>query len=318
MTSLNMIRGRSNVATLTNNSGGALVAGDVCIQDTTGDEYATTTTSANSTKQVVIAAESIANGAAGKFYVGGYCPLVTPSASVTRGRYLFTHTVAKQAAESATYGDGAFGVALKSGTTPSVWLFGATGQAAGGGNATYESAYASPPATPAEGDTWFITDSRLGARYTGAAWSYYWGTRKVAPPGTTSWVNQGSATFADTGDITLYCPAGTGENLRGRVMTAPSLNYTIDVILIPAFLPATDSFGSYIVWSDGTKFVAFGIGNITSSGGPYLEVNKWNTATSFSASYGGGSNVEPFIRWIAKPIYLRIQEDGSNRTCSYS
>src|SRR5512139_509205 len=261
MTSLNMIRGRSNVATLTNNSGGALVAGDVCIQDTTGDEYATTTTSANSTKQVVIAAESIANGAAGKFYVGGYCPLVTPSASVTRGRYLFTHTVAKQAAESATYGDGAFGVILESGTTPSVWLFGATGQAVGGGNATYESAYASPPGSPADGDVWFITDSLLQARYTGAAWSYYWGARKVTIPAGFSWRNQESATLTDTGNQVLYAPSDSSGHLNDQVKTAPYLNYTIDAILIPG-VEAVATCGIGIGWSDGTKIITFGPGNI--------------------------------------------------------
>lgn len=130
--SLDMIRGRSNVVTLTNNSGGALVAGDVCIQDTSADEKATTTTSAASVLKVFVAYEAIANGATGRFYESGYCPLVNVNASVTRGRFLFTHTVAKQAAENATYGAGAFGKILKSGTTPSAIIYSATAQAAGG------------------------------------------------------------------------------------------------------------------------------------------------------------------------------------------
>lgn len=127
-TATDMIRGRSNIVTLTNNSGGALVAGDVCIQDTSGDEYVTTTTSAASTQKVFIAAESIASAAAGRFYESGYCPLVNVNASVTRGRFLFTHTVAKQAAENASYGAGAFGRILKSGTTPSAIIYSATAQ----------------------------------------------------------------------------------------------------------------------------------------------------------------------------------------------
>lgn len=128
-----MIRGRSNIVTLTNNSGGALVAGDVCIQDTSADENVTTTTSAASVLKVFVAAEAIASAAAGKFYESGYCPLVNVNASVTRGRFLFTHTVAKQAAENATYGAGAFGKILKSGTTPSAIIYSATAQVAGGG-----------------------------------------------------------------------------------------------------------------------------------------------------------------------------------------
>lgn len=130
---LNMIRGRSNIVTLTNNSGGALIAGDVVIQDTSGDEYVTTTTSAASTSKVLIAAESIASSAAGKFYESGYCPFINVSASVTRGRFLFTHTVAKQAAENATYGTGAFGRILKSGTSPTAIIYSATAQVGSSG-----------------------------------------------------------------------------------------------------------------------------------------------------------------------------------------
>ncbi len=132
-TSLDMIRGRSNVVTLTNNSGGGLVAGDVCVQDTSADENVTTTTSASSPLKVFVAAETIANGAAGRFYESGYCPLVNVPSSVTRGHYLFTHTVAKQATGSSTYAVGAFGRILKSGTTPSAIIYSATAQTAGSG-----------------------------------------------------------------------------------------------------------------------------------------------------------------------------------------
>ncbi len=133
--SLDMIRGRSNIVTLTNNSGGPLIAGDVCIQDTSADENVTTTTSANSTNKVLIAAEAIASAASGRFYESGYCPFVNVNASVTRGHYLFTHTVAKQATGSASYAAGAFGRILKSGTSPSAIIYSATAQTSGS-NAT--------------------------------------------------------------------------------------------------------------------------------------------------------------------------------------
>lgn len=131
--SLDMIRGRSGVVPMTNNSGGALIAGDVCVQDVTADESVTTTTSAASTLKVFIAAESIGIGAVGKFYESIYCPFVNVNASVTRGHYLFTHTVAKQATGSATYAAGAFGRILKAGTTPSAIIYSATAQAGSAG-----------------------------------------------------------------------------------------------------------------------------------------------------------------------------------------
>lgn len=122
--SLDLIRGRQVVQTLTNQSGGAIIAGDVVIVSTANDESFTTTTSAayNSTR-VGVAQESIAAAATGRILLEGYAPLVNVSASATRGHYLLTHTVAKQATSQAGYAAGAFGQILKAGTTPSAMIF---------------------------------------------------------------------------------------------------------------------------------------------------------------------------------------------------
>lgn len=124
MTTQNMLRGRQVIASLTNQSGGAIIAGDVVIVSAANDESFTTTTSAayNSTR-VGVALESIAAAAAGRVLLEGYAPLVNVSASATRGHYLLTHTVAKQATSQAGYAAGAFGQILKAGTTPSAMIF---------------------------------------------------------------------------------------------------------------------------------------------------------------------------------------------------
>jgi hypothetical protein len=132
MALLDLIRGRQVIVPLTNKSGGSVAPGDVVIVDTANNDSFTTTTSANSVQQIGVAQETIANNASGRVLVAGYAPLVNVNASVTRGRYLFTHTVAKQAAESATYGAGAFAVVLTSGATPTACLFGATAQSSTG------------------------------------------------------------------------------------------------------------------------------------------------------------------------------------------
>lgn len=166
--SLDMIRGRSVVVTKTNNSGGGLIAGDVCVQDSTGAEYVTTTTSANSVLKVYVAAEAIASGAAGRFYAAGFCPYINPSASMTAGRYLFTHTVAKQAAENATFGQGAFGYITTGGATPACWLFTVSQQSVGGAgsdttaihnNVAGEIAAITAKGAPVAGDFVIIEDS---------------------------------------------------------------------------------------------------------------------------------------------------------------
>lgn len=190
----------------------------------------------------------------------------------------------------------------------------------GSGNATFESAYASPPASPAEGDLWLITDGLLHARYTGAAWSYYYGTQKVTKPvlgdfGT--WVNQGSATLDDYGQLNLYVPtggAGDGNN-RGKVMAAPSLPYTINAIILPGLVPVAN-MGVYLCWSDGTKFVRYGIGNTQTSNTLEVEVDKWNTSTAYNSNYDHDAYIG--ITAPGSAFWLRIQEDNTNRTCLFS
>ena len=123
--------GRKVIIPLTNKSGGSVAAGDVVVIDTTTDESFTTTTSAGSEQSIGVAQETIASNAVGKVLVQGYAALVNVSASATRGYYLETHTVAKQATSAAARTAGAFGQVLKAGTTPSAFIWGAADQTGG-------------------------------------------------------------------------------------------------------------------------------------------------------------------------------------------
>jgi hypothetical protein len=124
---------REVVLTLTNKSGGSVAAGDVVVVDTANDEAFTTTTSAQAEVSLGVVQESIASNAAGRVLVAGYAALVNVPSSMTRGRFIETHTVAKQATGSATRRAGSFGQFLVGGTTPSAWLWGSTDPTAGGG-----------------------------------------------------------------------------------------------------------------------------------------------------------------------------------------
>lgn len=127
MTTVNadMLAGRKTVLVLTNKSGGGVILGDVVIVDASNDEAFTTTTSAGLiTSTVGVAQETIANNAAGRVLVEGYTSLINTSASVTRGQFGKTHTVAKQAVASASRVAGVFCQFLTGGTTPTATLFG--------------------------------------------------------------------------------------------------------------------------------------------------------------------------------------------------
>lgn len=116
--------GHTVIVALTNKSGGALIAGDVVIIDTTNDSAVTTTTSAGYTGRIGVAQESIANNATGRFAIEGEVALVNVNASVTRGNYGKTHTVAKQATDAgASRVAGTFCQFTTGGTTPRAILY---------------------------------------------------------------------------------------------------------------------------------------------------------------------------------------------------
>lgn len=117
--------GRRVVEILTNKSGGAVAKGDVVIIDTGNNEAFTTTTSAGFTGMIGVAQEAIANNAAGRVCTSGYVDLVNVNASVTRGNFGKSHTVAKQATDAgSTRVAGTFCQFLTGGSTPTAHLFG--------------------------------------------------------------------------------------------------------------------------------------------------------------------------------------------------
>jgi hypothetical protein len=125
--------GRQVVESLVNKSGGAVAAGDVVVIDTGNDTAFTTTTTARSEVTLGIAQETIASNATGRVLLSGFAALVNVPASVTRGHYVETHTVAKQATGNSTRRSGSFGQFRTGGTTPTAVLWGSSDQTAGGG-----------------------------------------------------------------------------------------------------------------------------------------------------------------------------------------
>jgi len=128
MTTVLDVQGRRTILYVTNKTGGAVALGDVVIGDSANDEAFTTTTTAgyiSSWVGVVIEANGIANNATGRVCVQGYVSTITCSASVTRGNFIKTHTVAKQGTSAgASRVTGVFAEALTTSATPSAVLFG--------------------------------------------------------------------------------------------------------------------------------------------------------------------------------------------------
>lgn len=134
----NTALGRTNIAVLTNKSGGDLTQGAVVVIDgTTAAAFTTTTTSGftNGAVGVILEPNGIANNATGLVAFAGWIPKINLSGAASLGDLFKTHTVAGQAvrhAAPAVQGD--CGMVLATGTTPAALLFGQPVPPAAAGN----------------------------------------------------------------------------------------------------------------------------------------------------------------------------------------
>lgn len=127
MAATDMLRGRQTATRVaTNKSGGAVAVGDLVVFDdgATDNAFTTNTTARLATKTIGVAMEAIASNAAGLVAVHGYVPKIVTSGAVTRGQYLYTHSVAKQATATSQRSRGAFGTVLNNATSPAALLWG--------------------------------------------------------------------------------------------------------------------------------------------------------------------------------------------------
>lgn len=131
--------------------------------------------------------------------------------------------------------------------------------------------------------------------------------------GLTTWLNQGSATVADSAvGITITAPtSGTTPNLIARYMAAPTAPYTITA-LIAATRNSNSANGIGIGWYDGTAKLHV-LSYYLQSGVPAMQVSRWTNATTFSANDYTGPAIP-----LAQPIWLQIRDDGTNASFAFS
>jgi len=130
-----------------------------------------------------------------------------------------------------------------------------------------------------------------------------------------SWINQGGASVDDTyGGVCLTAPAALPINLRLRVKTAPATPYVITAAVLSMFIgDAGAAGGTYggLCWreSGSGKIVGFVYFGLNAN----LYVTKYTDPNTFSAVY-----VQQ--EWATREsfIFLRIADDGVDRTCAIS
>ncbi|MFV8317108.1 beta strand repeat-containing protein [Mycobacterium sp. 23] len=173
----------------------------------------------------------------------------------------------------------------------------------------------------AKGRQYASSDCGRIDRDNGGAWeNIYLGPKAFATePPSSGWstTTLGSASFSVSEDARkLTLPSAAGDNWRVEYRTpAATSNYTITAYIEVSAL-AGNYFNSGLVLRDGSgKLIDFGIHCDSAQGGFHLNVFKWNSATSASASYVQ-KKIPADI--LAFPNWLRVRDDGSNRYFEYS
>jgi hypothetical protein len=124
-----------------------------------------------------------------------------------------------------------------------------------------------------------------------------------------SWRNQGGASeTVHSGDsLYLLAPAGAGNNIRGREISAPSTPWSITTGFIPQCQSVNfANAGMYV--SDGTKLTVFKL-----QAGFTLLIQNFTNVTTFSAT---AFNVNALV-WIT-PMFFRVTCDSTNLTFYWS
>ena len=187
----------------------------------------------------------------------------------------------------------------------------------GGGGGIDSGVYASLPTAGNAGAAYLPTDSYYWMIDDGAAWDARGPIfRCVVPPASGwSWDNQGSAAIDITrGSHSLNAPGATGLQLRGRYRTAPTPPYKITAQLITS-MPgvANSTVGLYFRQSSDGKIACF------SQNGQMLMLSQTfsNPSGGSVSNYLVGGDTAPYSG-MGYPRFMRIEDDGVNRICSWS
>lgn len=174
---------------------------------------------------------------------------------------------------------------------------------------------ASAPDTPASGYGQ-IYSIGSGLRYLSSSGSCYLNNVFVPDLTDFTWVNQGSGTATQfENSLFLYAPAVAGDNYKLLVKDAPTAPYTITA-LIEAYIHPVDYNNVGLVFrqsSDG-KFVTFTLANnsSTSNNSYVFQFDKLDSPTGSLSRYASWK-----IGHVHR-LFLRIEDNGTNRVCSYS
>lgn len=131
--------------------------------------------------------------------------------------------------------------------------------------------------------------------------------------GSVTWDNQGSTTLTDNGKSWYMYKPGTGNSFSMSFVywSAPATPWTVTMCARHNLL--SKKWLAYgLFFSDGTKYAGMNVMNFDTIN-LCLRAAKFSSTTAYTADYSGAVIYAGDV-----PKWLRINDDGTNRTISYS
>lgn len=185
--------------------------------------------------------------------------------------------------------------------------------------------YASLPASPSTGQIYECTDTPLRAIYTGTAWQWFYSGFPIKKPPAASGFTltafgANTPTFSDTyGVYNVRVPANGGgagtETCKFWLKTAPATPWTV-TMGFTLQMPVPAAFAKIgLLFRNSTSGLNHQYRVLYDNSGS-LSVFEMG-----STKYNGNSGVANYqVSTVVErgPFWLRIQDDGTSRICSYS
>jgi hypothetical protein len=118
--------------------------------------------------------------------------------------------------------------------------------------------------------------------------------------------------------VTLQAPPNTGVDTRGIYQATPAPQWTVVTKLVALDMASYANFaqvGIFMVDGSG-KAVTCAMSVRSTSPTFGFEISYWNSGSSWNNSPLGGAVYT--MPTVVFPLYLKVQDDGTNITCSFS
>ena len=136
-----------------------------------------------------------------------------------------------------------------------------------------------------------------------------------------TWFNQGGATAAlGNSLLTLQDPANPGNDTRGIYQNVPNAPWTVVTKLVAMDMASYANYaqvGLFLIDSGSGRAITCALSVRSTTPAFGFEFSNWSSGTTWN-SFATSPGMVGTMPSVTFPIWLKVQDDGTNITCSFS